>query len=45
MNPQAAAYVAEESFERDTDYISDRITRDERDGGQPSGRSSRAAIA
>ena len=32
MSPQAAAYVAEDSFERDTDYISDRITRDERDG-------------
>ena len=32
MSQQAATYVAEESFQRDTDYISDRITRDERDG-------------
>jgi glutathionyl-hydroquinone reductase len=32
MRQQTATYVAEESFERDTDYISDRITRDERDG-------------
>ena len=31
MSPQAASYV-DEDFERDTDYISDRITRDERDG-------------
>jgi putative glutathione S-transferase len=32
MSQQTASYVEEESFERDTDYISDRITRDERDG-------------
>jgi glutathionyl-hydroquinone reductase len=32
MSQQTASYVEEGSFERDTDYISDRITRDERDG-------------
>ena len=32
MSQQTATYVDEDSFERDTDYISDRITRDERDG-------------
>jgi hypothetical protein len=28
----AQAYVEDDSFERDTDYIQDRITRDSRDG-------------
>jgi putative glutathione S-transferase len=32
MSQQTASYVEEDSFERDTDYISDRITRDQRDG-------------
>jgi putative glutathione S-transferase len=32
MSQQTASYVEEGAFERDTDYIPDRITRDERDG-------------
>ena len=32
MSHQTASYVEQDSFERDTDYITDRVTRDERDG-------------
>jgi putative glutathione S-transferase len=32
MSQQTSSYVEEGAFQRDTDYITDRITRDERDG-------------
>ena len=34
MSQQTTSYVEQDSFERDTDYISDRVTHASR-GGQP----------